>query len=150
MNPYGIVFAEYQGTGVLRWKSGAHESCSFEAFQLRDGALRVLCHTPDALLPLDTAEALTGKTSDGRAIVASGLFETNYLPWSPANYHSARRAYRAKLLDVTLDSSKALTIWRFALTNLTFLPATSRLLILRYRRHVSRAPANTRSACGGS
>ena len=120
MNPYGIVFAEYRGIGALRWKSGAHRSCTFQAFQLRDGDVRVLCQTTDPL-PFDTAEALAGKTSDGRALVASGLFETNYLGL-PNNFHGTSRAYRAKVLDVTLDSSRALSMWRFALTNLTLPP----------------------------
>ena len=118
MNPYGVVFAEYQGIGALRWKSGAQSSCTFQAFQLRDGDVRVLCQTTDMLLPVDTPEALAGKTSDGQSLVARGLFETNYLPRSPDNYH----AYRAKVLDVTRDPSRAPSIWRFALTNLTLPP----------------------------
>jgi hypothetical protein len=122
LNPYGIVFAEYRGIGALRWKSGEHRSCTFQAFQLRDGDVRVLCQTTDDPLPFDTAEALAGKTSDGRALVASGLFETNYLPGLPNNFRGTGRAYRAKVLDVTLDSSKASSIWRFALTNVTLPP----------------------------
>ncbi len=122
MNPYGIVFAEYQGIGALRWKSGAHSSCTFQAFQLRDGDVRVLCQTTDDPVPFDTAEALAGKTSDGRSLVASGLFETIYLPGLPNNFHGTGHAYRARVLDVTLDSSRALSIWRFALTNLTLPP----------------------------
>jgi hypothetical protein len=116
LNPYGSVFAEYRGIGALRWKSGA-SSCTFQAFQLRNGDIRVLCQITDIPLPFDKAEALAGKTSDGRTIIASGLFETNYLPRLPDNYEGAGCAYRAKVLDVTRDSSRASSTWRFALTN---------------------------------
>lgn len=122
LNPYGIVLAEYRGIGALRWKSGAQRSCTFQAFQLRDGDVRVLCQATDIPVTLDTAEALVGTTSDGRALVASGLFETNYLARLPDNYRGAGHAYRAKVLDVTLDSTRASSIWRFALTNLTLPP----------------------------
>jgi hypothetical protein len=129
LNEYVVVLAEYEGTGTLRCKGSAEPRCTFRTFQLRDGHVVVLCKTADAglswMLPFDTAVALTGTTSDGRTVMASGLSETNYLPRLLNREPGVYCAYRADVLDVSIQPTEPSSMSRFAITNLTL--ATSEL-----------------------
>lgn len=85
---YGKAIAVYTGTGTLSLATGEDMPCRFEAGQLTDGEVLLLCDLEPPswesmlqamFMPPLTAPRFTGKTSDNRPIVAEGLTSTTYL-----------------------------------------------------------------------
>jgi hypothetical protein len=137
VNEYGGVLAEYSCTGTVRWKHRAATSCTFQAFQLRDGQVIVLCKMTDVgLTTFDTVEALTGTTHDGRTVTTSGLFETNYLPPLPNSEGGTYCAYRANVLDVAVHPTETASMSRFSITNLSL--STPELSVSHPSGHAAR------------
>ncbi len=76
---YGDALASYQGSGELTAGDGHIYDCSFEAVQLHDSGIVVICRDvvgrgdgPVTLSLLDDFAAFSGQTDDGSALVAGG------------------------------------------------------------------------------
>lgn len=122
-NPYGIIFAEYEGAGVLRTEKGEDVNCRFRVFQLKDGLVVLLCDIVDGpfkyCAALDKPDSLMGNTSQGLVVRAEGLFATNYLPSLRDQRSGTYHAYLAKSLTVEFAQAGTIHALGFALTNVT-------------------------------
>lgn len=120
-NEYGAVLKEYQGNGVLTSDQAGKARCTFRAFQLRDGAVVVLCDLERSGLTRTIAESagsVTGETADGHEVEVVGLF------WTSLHSSESRitATYRAERLEIDIGKSLQSTKSRFHLTNLTLPP----------------------------
>jgi hypothetical protein len=119
---YGSVFASYRGHGTLRGKRGLGAPCDFLAFQLRDGNVVVLTNTSFEntwLFDVNVAETLHGTTTDGRSLLAQGLFDIGYLP--PTTEPGIYAGYHCRELTIgqSGEAERATRFSRFAVTNVT-------------------------------
>ena len=146
MNEYGPVLVNYQGVGTLELEDGPVD-CSFEACQLRDGDILLVCKLPETdlarLFCPPEAKRFSGRTDDGSFVTATGLRETSYLPNSDNGEPGQYSAYIATYMDVKRESA-ASSSSKFALTNLTLAtqelrvphPSVSHACISRAQRYL--------------
>src|SRR5713226_2378490 len=85
---YGHPISVYAGKGALTLDTGQEIPCDFEAGQLANGEILVLCDwkpkRPELALgamfqPPVTSQKLVGTTNDNCHIIAEGLTRVNYL-----------------------------------------------------------------------
>ena len=147
LKDYGDPIASYGGQGLLKLKDGQEVNCKFEAGQLRNGDVLLLC---DFLPPLPffldiPAHKFVGTTSEGYRISSDErITETNYLPDIPVEGKTAvYAAFRLNKLDVRMreDDIQAREA-RFGVTNFIFQGTES------HQSNNSILPLRLRSATG--
>ena len=124
---YGDSIAVYVGRGALTLKDGRKLNCKFEAGQLSDGEVLLLCNIipPDLSLCFTTFAAISfeGLTSEGHRIAcANRIMEINYLPEPPGDGQPAVfAAFRLDEMTVQMtDSHIQAKSARFGVTNFQF------------------------------
>jgi hypothetical protein len=127
LKDYGDSIAVYVGQGALTLKDGRKLNCEFEAGQLSDGEVLLLCDImpPDLSLCFMTiaANSFEGLTTEGhRIICANRITEINYLPEPPGDGRTAVfRAFRLDEMTVEVtDSRTQAKNARFGVTNFQF------------------------------
>lgn len=122
---YGNCLCEYHGKGVITLEDGKKFECLFEAGQLTNGQVLLLC---DFFPPLPvylsiSANKFEGMTPDGFRISATEAFsETNYLPDLPIGRSSGMWAafHIPKIIVQTSEEGRSQSI-HFGITNFEFI-----------------------------
>jgi hypothetical protein len=127
LDDYGESIAVYVGQGVLTLKDGRKLNCEFEAGQLSDGEVLLLCSImpPDPSLCFTTIAAISfdGLTAEGHRIAcANRITEINYLPEPPGDGRTAVfTAFRLDEMTVQVtDRHTQAKSARFGVTNFQF------------------------------
>ena len=125
LKDYGNCLCEYHGKGVIRLEDGKKFDCLFEAGQLTNGQVLLLC---DFLPPLPTYLSISaikfeGTTSDGFRICATEAFsETSYLPDIPLDHSSGVwAAFHIHKIIVQIAEDGRSQSLHFGVTNLEFI-----------------------------
>jgi hypothetical protein len=126
MLSYGESLAAYRGEGTLTLADGREQACKFQAGQLRDGSVVLLCYFPGASLWVlhEAAPTAFHGTSDAGEIatIEQPLTEWNYLPASPSQEAPATyTAYLVRELQVHRPDQSSAVQARFGLTNFSVL-----------------------------
>ena len=124
LTAYGPPLASYAGNGTITLDGGTRVECQFEAGQLRDGTILLLCSLPIAAIahhPL-TPIGFSGVAADGTLLLAEHFVETNYLPSLPST-PGVYAAFRLRELQA-IRSAGAVRKVRFGLTNFDFVGTT--------------------------
>ncbi len=126
LKDYGEPIAYYyDGRGVLTLKDGREVSCKFEAGQLREGDVLLLCNflPPDLFLATISAIKFEGTTSKGYRISCDNrIMEINYLPDLPSDGRTGSfAAFRLGEMNVQMtDSHIQAKSAKFGVTNFQF------------------------------
>src|SRR5687768_7430903 len=96
---YGDYRASYQGKGTLRYEGKQQLQCDFEAGQLADGEIVLLCAS-DSISAFDMTfpSSFEGVTPEGFKISARGFTPKNYLPDRPDDRAGTFAAFRVNEL----------------------------------------------------
>jgi hypothetical protein len=130
LTDYGKCLSVYHGKGVLTLEDGRKYDCQFEAGQLKNGYVLLLC---DFLLPFPAcsripAAKFEGMTSEGFGICSNkGINEVNYLPGIPNGRSSGTWAafHLDEMLVQIIEYGQTQRL-HFGVTNFEFL-GTERL-----------------------
>ena len=123
LTSYGRCQTVYEGKGILALSSGEQVDCEFQAGQLSDGDVILLCGTPvyDSLLGFGASvESFRGVTREGYKLASSGkIRSTNYLPdmTRPGTFEAL---HLEKLSATISDCASKVRSVRFGITNLKF------------------------------
>jgi hypothetical protein len=124
LKEYGKCIEVYQGKGTLTLVNGEKHNCHFEAGQLSNGQVVLLC---DFLPPFPHAiqifaQRFAGETSEGYQIFAEkSIKEFNYLPEIPADRNSGLwSAFHLTEMSILMTDSPPERL-RFGVTNFEFL-----------------------------
>ena len=125
LKDYGNCLCVYRGKGVITLDAGEKFHCLFEAGQLTNGQVLLLC---DFLPPLPTylrisATKFEGTTSDGfRICVTEAFSETSYLPDIPIDRSSGVwAAFHIFQMTVQIAEEGRNQSLHFGITNLEFI-----------------------------
>ena len=125
LKDYGNCLCQYHGKGIITLEDGKKFDCLFEAGQLTNGQVLLLC---DFLPPLPTylsisATNFEGTTSDGFRICATEAFdETSYLPDIPIDRSSGvRAAFHIYQITVQIVEDERSQLLHFGITNFEFI-----------------------------
>ncbi len=125
LKDYGNCLCKYHGKGIITLEDGKKFDCLFEAGQLTNGQVLLLC---DFLTPLPTyltisATKFEGMTSDGFRICATGpISETSYLPDMPIYRSSGMwAAFHVHKIIVQISEERRSQSLHFGITNLEFI-----------------------------
>jgi len=125
LKDYGNCLCVYHGKGVTTLEDGEKFDCLFEAGQLTNGQVLLLC---DFLSPLPiylsiSATKFQGTTSDGFRICATEAFsETSYLPDIPIDRSSeVWAAFHIHKIIVQIAEDGRNQSLHFGITNLEFI-----------------------------
>ncbi|MBC8253082.1 MAG: hypothetical protein H8E35_03525, partial [Ardenticatenia bacterium] len=120
LSSYGTCIYGYEGTGLLSLENDEEVECKFNAGQLKNGDVLLLCHSPEPCLP-DCPNGFKGETVEGFEVTASGsIARGNYLPVSPGDSHGMYQAYHLDRMRVELKTAPAPRNVSFGLTNFVF------------------------------
>jgi hypothetical protein len=121
---YEPPLASYAGNGTITLDGGTRVECQFEAGQLRDGTVLLLCSLPiSAMVHQRLAPSgFTGVSADGTQLLAEHFVETNYLPALPST-PGVYAAFHVRELQA-IKSAGAVRHVRFGLTNFNFVGTT--------------------------
>jgi hypothetical protein len=125
LTDYGKCLSVYHGKGVLTLEDGKKYDCQFEAGQLNNGYVLLLC---DFLPPFPTcvripAAKFEGTTSEGFGICSNkGINEVNYLPGIPNGRSSGTwAAFHLNEMLVQIIEYGQTQRLHFGVTNFEFL-----------------------------
>jgi hypothetical protein len=125
LTDYGKCLSVYNGKGVLTLEDGKQYDCQFEAGQLTNGQVLLLC---DFLPPLPThlsisATKFEGTTSEGFRICAIEAFsEVSYLPDIPIDRSSGVwAAFHIHQITVQIAEDERGQFLHFGITNFDFI-----------------------------
>jgi hypothetical protein len=125
LKDYGYYLCVYHGKGIITLEGGEKFDCLFEAGQLADGQVLLLC---DFLPPLPTylsisATKFEGTTSGGFRICATEAFsETSYLPDIPIDRSSGvRAAFHIHKIVIQIAEGGQSQSLHFGITNFEFI-----------------------------
>lgn len=123
LSHYGGCFASYSGAGVMTYDDGQKLTCKFEAGQLNNGEVLLLCEL-DSPLPFFNELSpvkFEGKTSEGFDLWADGgISGTNYLPGRRARSSKSGEAFRLREMFVRMAKEGRIQSARFGITNFKF------------------------------
>lgn len=125
---YGLYLSRYRGVGVLALENGGKANCRFDAVQLINGSVLLLCdlEPPYSNSLQVTAIDFEGRTDDSHEIVVSGnLIMTKYSEIHRSDRDSAYAAFRAQRMSVLIDPNRPTREVRFGITNFIFLGTTA-------------------------
>jgi hypothetical protein len=133
LKDYGDSIVVYVGQGALTLKDGRKLNCKFEAGQLSDGEVLLLCNImpPDLFLCFTTIAVISfeGLTAEGyRITCANRIMEINYLPEPPEDGQSAVfAAFRLDEMTVQMSDRRIQAkSARFGVTNFQFTGTVAR------------------------
>ena len=122
---YGECLSIYRGHGTLTFEDGNKFDCQFEAGQLTNGEVLLLC---DFLPPLPTCLSISatkfeGTTSEGFRICATKAFtELSYLPDIPIDRSSGVwAAFYIREVTVQMAEDERRQFLHFGITNFDFI-----------------------------
>lgn len=125
LKEYGNCLSVYHGNGILTLEDGKKLDCAFEAGQLNNGRVLLLC---DFLPPFPTCLSISaakfeGTTSEGFRICANrGLIEVNYLPDIPVDSSvGVWAAFRLDEMSVQIAEDEHTQRLHFGITNFEFI-----------------------------
>ena len=125
LRDYGNYLSEYHGKGVITLEDGKKCECLFEAGQLTNGQVLLLC---DFLPPLPiylsiSANKFEGTTSEGFRIWATGAFsEVSYLPDIPIDRSlGVWAAFHIQQMTVQITEEERSHFLHFGITNFEFI-----------------------------
>lgn len=125
LKEYGNCLCEYHGKGVIKIEDGKKFDCLFEAGQLTNGQVLLLCDfVPPLLTDLSiSAIKFEGTTSDGFRICATEAFsETSYLPDIPIDRSSGVwAAFHIQRMTVQVAEEERSHFLHFGITNFEFI-----------------------------
>ncbi|HQU93511.1 MAG TPA: hypothetical protein PLK77_14495 [Pyrinomonadaceae bacterium] len=116
---YGKCIDVYEGTGSLKSTKGASFNCKFEAGQLRDGTMVLLCTSlPGEYFIFDLGDEiqLQGQTKDGKAVESQGRNTSINILADSLGRPGSRMALKPSKLVVTVSDENPAKL-RFGLTN---------------------------------
>lgn len=119
---YGAALGRYTGEGAMTFAGGATAPCEFEAGQLGDGSVLLLCSFPISAIthqPLSPIGFSGVSTDDTRILAAGDFFETNYLPDLSSGQPGLYAAFHVRELHA-IRSTGAVRHVRFGVTNFDF------------------------------
>ena len=151
LKDYGNCLSVYHGKGVLTLEDGKKYDCQFEAGQLNNGYVLLLC---DFLPPFPTclripAAKFEGTTSEGLRILSEeSINEISYLPATPQGRSSGVwGAFHLNEMSVQTSVCDSPHRLHFGITNFEFLGTERMCQSDNYFRHF--LPLNLQSR-GGS
>ena len=125
LRDYGNYLSEYHGRGVITLEDGKKCECLFEAGQLTNGQVLLLC---DFLPPLPiylsiSANKFEGTASGGFRIWATGVFsEVSYLPDIPIDRSlGVWAAFHIQQMTVQIAEEERSHFLNFGITNFEFI-----------------------------
>ena len=125
LRDYGNYLSEYHGKGVITLEDGKKCECLFEAGQLTNGQVLLLC---DFLPPLPiylniSATKFEGTTSKGFRIWATGAFsEVSYIPDIPIDRSlEVWAAFHIQQMTVQIAEEERNHFLHFGITNFEFI-----------------------------
>jgi hypothetical protein len=119
LNEYGSIVRKYVGEGTLLFPHAPPLQCSFEAGQLSDGEVVVLCHTASFGFPEEPTR-LVGVTHSGWSVTANFERSLNFLAPSTSLPDGSYYAYRTLRLHVDLRGQSPPSTVRFGVVNFRF------------------------------
>lgn len=128
LTSYGTYLAHYEGKGTLTLNNGQVVDCSFEAGQLSNGNVILLCASESFSLfeSSSLVAKFHGMTPEGYELSTTGkIRETNYLADRPSGKAGAWAAFRMDELSVQLMKEEDAQSVSFGLTNFKFLGTTA-------------------------
>lgn len=122
LSAYGEFIATYSGAGTLALKNAQTISCTFEAGQLRNGEIRLLCTTSDFYSPDSPIERFNGETVEGYRITAEGYHASSaknmmFISAQISSQSGMWVAYRLDKMTVQLAENIHIHSAHFGLTN---------------------------------
>lgn len=118
-NHYGKCINVYEGTGQLSSQNGSAFECEFEAGQLMDGTIVLLCTSPPGeyfMFGLGAELQFTGRTTDGKMVESRGRNTSMNILAGSLGRPGSRTALKPRELVVSA-SDVAPAKLRFGLTN---------------------------------
>src|SRR6266568_4373536 len=121
LSSYGECLATYSGEGALTLEDTRTVSCTFEAGQLKNGSVFLLCNFPehDPFLPHMPVQRFDGTTPQGFHIsIEDNIVSTNYLPDLLPDQSGTPAAY-AVLRQMTVQKAEGAQVQsvRIGITN---------------------------------
>jgi hypothetical protein len=117
---YGECLATYSSEGTLTLEDTRTASCTFEAGQLKNGSVFLLCNflEPDPYLPHIPVQRFDGITSQGFCVsIEDEIVSTNYLPDSLPDQSSTPAAYTVRQMTVQKAENAQVHSVRVGITN---------------------------------
>lgn len=145
LSHYGGCFASYRGEGAMTYDDGQKLTCKFEAGQLNNGEVLLLCDfdSPPPFFNELSPVKFEGKTSEGFELWADGgVSGTNYLPGRQAGSSQSGEAFRLREMFVRMAKDDRPHSARFGLTNFKFIGTEAHKTA---RSHVLALPLNLQS-----
>jgi hypothetical protein len=126
LSTYGSCQAIYDGEGTLTLSTGENLDCAFQAGQLANGEVTLLCASDSySFLPFeDSVISFNGVTSDGYKLFSDGrIIATNYLPDTTRS--GSYGAFHLEKLSAKASESGTVRRVHFGITNFRFLPTAA-------------------------
>ncbi len=118
LSAYGDYIATYNGNGTLTLEDAQTISCTFEAGQLRNGEIRLLCTSPEFFSFMTPIKRFDGTTVEGYSVSSERkLVRLDYLSSSKSGTWAA---YRLDVMKVQMSEHRQAQSLRFGLTNFLF------------------------------
>jgi len=117
---YGESLAAYSGEGTLTLEDTRIASCTFEAGQLKNGSVFLLCNFPerDPFLPHIPVQRFDGTTHQGFHVsIEDEIVSTNYLPNTLPNQSGTPAAYAVRQMTVQKAEDAQVQSVRIGITN---------------------------------
>ena len=118
LSAYGDYIATYSGNGNLTLEDTQTIPCTFEAGQLRNGEIRLLCSSSDFFSFMTPIKKFDGTTVEGYRI--SSAREIVAIDYQAGNPFGAWAAYRLHEMMVQMSEHVQAQSLRFGLTNFLF------------------------------
>ena len=121
---YGEYLAAYSGEGILTLQGGLTASCTFEAGQLINGSVFLLCNFPEKniFFSFVSIQRFEGTTPQGFHIsiddsIEDNIMNTNYLPDPLPDQSGTSAAYAIRQMTVQKFKDPQVQNVRFGITN---------------------------------